>query len=191
MSVYIAAIDSTDSAAHVVEVAAGVARALGPAELHIIHVLAHPAQSHALDSGRALLDEHCAKAQKLFDGTVIGHLAAGEPWQEILQRAADLDADLVVVGTTDRRGLKRLVLGSVAERVTRRAQCPVLVARTKDYHTRLDSQIAPACPECLATQRETDRRELWCAKHAATHPKPHQHYELPEGYGAGSMFIRP
>lgn len=45
---------------------------------------------------------------------------------EILKRAADLPADLIVIGTHGRTGFDRLILGSVAERVLVKAKCPVL-----------------------------------------------------------------
>ena len=45
---------------------------------------------------------------------------------EILKRAADLRADLIVMGTHGRTGFDRLLLGSVAERVLVKARCPVL-----------------------------------------------------------------
>jgi len=45
---------------------------------------------------------------------------------EIVARAADLPADLIVMGTHGRSGFDRLVLGSVAERVLVKAKCPVL-----------------------------------------------------------------
>lgn len=45
---------------------------------------------------------------------------------EILKRAAELPADLIVIGTHGRSGFDRLVLGSVAERVLVKATCPVL-----------------------------------------------------------------
>ena len=45
----------------------------------------------------------------------------------ILRAASDFKADLVVMGTHGRRGFQRLVLGSVAERFLRIAQCPVLM----------------------------------------------------------------
>jgi nucleotide-binding universal stress UspA family protein len=45
---------------------------------------------------------------------------------EILQRAVDLPAGLIVMGTHGRSGFDRLVLGSVAERVLAKARCPVL-----------------------------------------------------------------
>lgn len=50
-----------------------------------------------------------------------GHVAG-----EIVARAHALPADLVVIGTHGRSGFERLVLGSVAERVLRKAECPVL-----------------------------------------------------------------
>jgi nucleotide-binding universal stress UspA family protein len=53
---------------------------------------------------------------------------AGEPADTILA-AASSGADLVVMGTHGRTGLARLLLGSVAEAVVRRATCPVLTVR--------------------------------------------------------------
>lgn len=47
--------------------------------------------------------------------------------ERILQEARSLKADLLVIGTHGRRGLRRLVLGSVAERVARTSSCPVLL----------------------------------------------------------------
>jgi nucleotide-binding universal stress UspA family protein len=53
-------------------------------------------------------------------------LRSGPAWEEILLAAAEAHADLIVVGTHGRRGLTRALLGSVAERVVRMAQLPVL-----------------------------------------------------------------
>jgi nucleotide-binding universal stress UspA family protein len=47
----------------------------------------------------------------------------------IVRHAADHGFDLVVIGTHGRTGVKRVILGSVAEAVVRKAPCPVLVAR--------------------------------------------------------------
>ncbi len=55
--------------------------------------------------------------------------ASGDPVEVILDQAKRLRADLIVLGTHGRRGLQRLVLGSVAESVVRRAGCPVLVVK--------------------------------------------------------------
>ena len=56
-------------------------------------------------------------------------VAPGDAVEVILDRATREMADLIVMGTQGRRGLQRLVLGSVAESVVRRAGCPVLVVK--------------------------------------------------------------
>jgi nucleotide-binding universal stress UspA family protein len=53
-------------------------------------------------------------------------IVEGEPAAEILKYGAETGADLMVLGTHGRHGFDRLVLGSVAERVLRRASCPTL-----------------------------------------------------------------
>jgi nucleotide-binding universal stress UspA family protein len=54
---------------------------------------------------------------------------AGEPSDAILVAAKEVGADLIVMGTHGRTGLSRLLIGSVAEAVLRRATCPVLTIR--------------------------------------------------------------
>jgi nucleotide-binding universal stress UspA family protein len=56
-------------------------------------------------------------------------LREGAPAEEILRAADDLGADLIVMGSHGRTGLGRLLMGSVAEAVMRRADCPVLLAK--------------------------------------------------------------
>jgi nucleotide-binding universal stress UspA family protein len=53
-------------------------------------------------------------------------LKTGLPWQGVLEAIKEVEADLVVMGTHGRRGLSRVTLGSVAERVVRLASVPVL-----------------------------------------------------------------
>lgn len=56
----------------------------------------------------------------------------GDARDAILGAAKAVHADLIVIGTHGRRGLSRLLLGSVAEDVLRRAPCPVLAVRLED-----------------------------------------------------------
>ncbi len=56
-------------------------------------------------------------------------LRRGPPWEQILDAAKELRADLVVVGTHGRRGLSHALLGSVAEKVVRLSPVPVLSVR--------------------------------------------------------------
>jgi nucleotide-binding universal stress UspA family protein len=53
----------------------------------------------------------------------------GVPWDVIVKVAREGGADVVILGTHGRTGLRHALLGSVAERVVRHAPCPVLVVR--------------------------------------------------------------
>ena len=55
----------------------------------------------------------------------------GFPVSAILSTAAEEHVDMIVMGTSGRTGLKRLLLGSVAEEVTRRSPCPVLTLKAQ------------------------------------------------------------
>lgn len=61
-----------------------------------------------------------------------GRLELGDPAEVIVRVASEGSFRLIVMGTHGRRGLSRLLWGSVAESVTRRAPCPVLTVRTGD-----------------------------------------------------------
>lgn len=108
------------------------------AQILIVHVEEPPtpyvaneyAISEAMDSAKRQL-------AKLLSGVVPSdsavryehRLLLGEPAREIVQLAVQEDVDLVVMGTHGRTGLSRLLMGSVAETVVRRAHCPVLTVK--------------------------------------------------------------
>ena len=72
------------------------------------------------------------EAERIATTGVRTALVEGDPAAGILRYARDHGVDLLVLGTHGRTGLRRLVLGSVAERVVRQAPCPVMVVRPKD-----------------------------------------------------------
>ncbi|SAL02357.1 universal stress protein [Caballeronia calidae] len=79
-----------------------------------------------LDSARARLTEAGIECEtELAETRNVTDSVA----QCLQRRAADMPADLVVMGTHGRTGLKRLALGSVAEVFVRRSVCPVLLTR--------------------------------------------------------------
>jgi nucleotide-binding universal stress UspA family protein len=81
--------------------------------------------------------DHLHRVQPPEPGVRIERLLTdGNPGEEILRVAAEIPCDLIVMGTHGRRGLARLLLGSVAEHVLRGAPCPVLTVNTP----------APQCP---------------------------------------------
>ncbi|MCF6158152.1 MAG: universal stress protein [wastewater metagenome] len=53
----------------------------------------------------------------------------GIPFQEIINTSIEIGADIIVMGTHGRTGLSHIMMGSVAEKVVRKSQCPVLTVR--------------------------------------------------------------
>jgi nucleotide-binding universal stress UspA family protein len=107
---------------------------------------------------------------------VVAHLRFDGIADEIAQLAADLEADLVVVGTHGRRGLSRLLLGSTAEATVRLAPCPVLVVRPKRL-PEAAPRIEPPCPRCVETRRASGGQEMWCEQHRERHGQRHTYHQ--------------
>jgi nucleotide-binding universal stress UspA family protein len=138
------AVDESPASARAVEHGAELARALS-AELRLLHVVdlgwLSVGPELALDVEAKIAARECAGdellAAALRRARAAGVAAAtkrkdtGSPAQSvadvIVKEAADWGAGLVVVGTRGRRGLERLVLGSVAEAVARASTVPVLL----------------------------------------------------------------
>jgi hypothetical protein len=103
---------------------------------------------------------------------VVTHVRTDAPAEEIAQLSADLDADLVVVGTHGRRGVSRMLMGSVAEGVVRLSPCTVLVVRPKQTDA---PHITPPCADCAETRRASGGAELWCTAHRQHHGQRQRH----------------
>jgi len=191
-TVILAAVDGSAASPYVVSAGAKFASMPG-AELHMVHVieaLADPKRlTEQLERGRQILENLGRDLPQNIPLTL--HLAAGTATREVLQLAANLQADLIVVGAHDLSRLEKLLLGSVSEPIVRKAQCPVYVVRRKDYHGKVVPELEPPCPDCLQVQRATGGKELWCARHAEKHAHGRVHYELPQGFAEGSTFVRP
>lgn len=85
-------------------------------------------QRRRRERAESLLEEHAAEAREhgLEVETVV---ATGKPAGEILTVADEHDVDQIVMGSHGRSGVGRVVFGSVAETVTRRAVVPVTIVR--------------------------------------------------------------
>jgi nucleotide-binding universal stress UspA family protein len=64
---------------------------------------------------------------------VVREIQTGPPFVEIVRYAKANDVDLIVMGTHGRSGIVHALLGSVAEKVVRKAPCPVLTVRDKGH----------------------------------------------------------
>ncbi|WP_294346822.1 universal stress protein [Prosthecochloris sp.] len=56
----------------------------------------------------------------------------GTPSETILEKAEELDVNLIIVGSHGKTGLSRILMGSVAESVVRKAKCPVLIVKAEE-----------------------------------------------------------
>lgn len=114
------------------------------AELHILHVLADvammmPEPASALSLPQNYLVEMKREAEQAL-GKILPERGSGgmktiratrmgNPLVGIIEYADEKNIDLIVLGTHGRGGLAHMLLGSVAEKVVRKAHCPVLTVR--------------------------------------------------------------
>lgn len=127
---------------HALEQAVALARETG-AEVSVLHVFTFAPVAHSVAVGASIpmepmrLDPSSRAAVTGDMATFIDEvdtsginlsttLFEGDAVTRILDRATDWNADVIVMGTHGRSGFERLLLGSVAEKVLRKAPCPVL-----------------------------------------------------------------
>ena len=112
------------------------------ARVHLLHVIQDPAAQPWAAEGLAIplfaaveqwqkeaKERLQASVPKADAGRVTVAVAVAMPHPEILRYAAANEIDLIVMGTHGRAGVSHMLLGSIAERVVRRAPCPVLTVR--------------------------------------------------------------
>ena len=69
-------------------------------------------------------------------------VSSGNPFEKILDAGEDERIDLIVLATHGRTGVKRLLIGNVAEKVVRHAPCPVLTVRPRAVNRKLKAGSA-------------------------------------------------
>ncbi len=123
---------SSESALHT---AASLARQ-GAADIILVHAIEpsasdrarHPTHNPASQKAGRLL-QRAVETANAESSVIESVVEPGNPVEIILEQAKRVMADIIVMGTTGRRGMRRLILGSVAEAIVRRAGCPVLVVK--------------------------------------------------------------
>lgn len=189
--VIVVGIDYSPASDLALERAFELAAARPRAEVHVLSVVnlygaqaivdgsAQPVgvSSVTLADAISALERYVQQRRSSFQGTLDSvevrcHLRLDAPATEVAQMAADLEADMVVVGTHGRRGIARLLLGSVAEAVVRLAPCPVLVVRPKALPEQ-PPRIEPPCPQCVEAREASAGAEFWCEQHRERHGQRH------------------
>jgi universal stress protein A len=146
--------DLTKRADAAIAYATSLAAALG-ARLHLVHVIEEPFATaapyeFALPDTPERREYRYQRASEALAATaalaptslpVTIEIRSGAAADEIVKAAIDYGADLIVMTTHGRSGLDYLVKGSIAERVLRRARCPVLAVqqpgRPSDWMTKV------------------------------------------------------
>jgi nucleotide-binding universal stress UspA family protein len=182
--VIIAALQFDDTGERALREASRMALRDPDAQLHVVHVIAPSlaaerdgestaiaAQlSRAPDKIREYVDRVCAGTSL----KIVAHVRSGTPHDVILQCAADYGADVIVIGTHQRHGFEKLLLGSVGEKVLREAHCPVFIAAPKSHNPRESNpSIEPPCPDCITTRQTTGDPDAWCERHSRSRLRPH------------------
>ena len=117
------------------------------AKLYIVHIIydfTKATYSHVPHiSSDQIVDDITAWARNEIDKCCIEQIRGlskveklvlnGVPYEEIVKFAEDKKIDIIVMGTYGRTGLDKLIFGSTAERVVRKAPCPVLTVRQPEY----------------------------------------------------------
>ena len=139
--------DFSEHSEHAASYAAELARRFEVDEVHCVHVSDVPADLMATfgyyltgpseqfidqirDESRRSLDEFAK--QHLPDLPVETAFLEGRPFVEIIRYARAKDVGLIVIATHGRTGLTHALFGSVAEKVVRKAPCPVLVVKRQE-----------------------------------------------------------
>jgi nucleotide-binding universal stress UspA family protein len=135
------AVDDDPVSVRAADVGSELARALG-GEVALIHVN-DIVVAYAGDTGiprRDLIAQTEQESKRLLSGfrerlslapSTLEFVEVGTPATAITRAAKDWPADLIVIGSHGRGGMRRALLGSVAEGVMRNAPCPVLVVRSQ------------------------------------------------------------
>jgi nucleotide-binding universal stress UspA family protein len=137
------ATDFSEQADHALEYAAELGRQLD-ATIHLVHSIIVPVlgvPEMGVAYGSMMIELQTKKAQNALDACAARYrdrvslaptrLEIGDAREVIDRVAVEIGADLIVMGTHGRRGVRRMLLGSVAESVVRSAPCPVLTVRPK------------------------------------------------------------
>jgi nucleotide-binding universal stress UspA family protein len=137
-------VDFSEHSTKAVRYGAELAAKFG-AELHLFHAIEtrayaydetatyFPPEPIAEVESAALKELDKVKIEAADQVHVIRNVARGNPFVEIVRYARDNTVDLIVIGTHGRGAIAHMLLGSVAERVVRKAPCPVLVVRGEQH----------------------------------------------------------
>lgn len=123
------------------------------AKLFLLHVPQHPGVAAETEYPIGIYETMKNAASQRLGGLLTAEemhelqpeyaMRVGHAPDEIVQFAADHGVSLIVMGTHGREGVARVMIGSVAETVVRRASCPVLTVHSPEREFVLNEEVVP------------------------------------------------
>ena len=153
----LSATDFSEFSNHTVSYGVALAKEFG-ADLHICHVIDLSSvaiygefqldpvgqQDRIMEDANAQLEELAGDQPVAWEPLI----TVGKPADEISRAVEDKDIDLVITATRGRSGFKRLILGSVTERLMRTLSCPLLVVRSHEHELKQEIKLQKILVGC-------------------------------------------
>ena len=139
------ATDFSESSDHAFEYAIMLSRKFG-SKLVLIHVINEPVDlrgfyvphisfdklEEEIEQGAwKVMDKFCRTHLKDYEKHEC-HVVPGIPYEEIIKKGEEVNADLIIMGTHGRTGFDHVLFGSTAEKVVRKSPIPVMTIRIKE-----------------------------------------------------------
>jgi len=123
------------------------------AKIHMLHVLEgkNPILKFVSDKDKPVIEKKIAeKLENIVDTLTFDapvevsySIEKGNLIDSILKKRKDIDAKLIVVGTTGSKDIRKKIIGSNALRIIREAECPVISIKSKNAFKEIDNIILP------------------------------------------------
>jgi nucleotide-binding universal stress UspA family protein len=111
--------------------------------IHVVHSGDQPSQVHADQEKQSARKVTLEEGRKMISNLLVDKnlvirsikilVRSGSPAKEIVKAANEMGADIIVMSTHGRTGLRHALMGSVAEKVVRYAVCPVLTVKPEEF----------------------------------------------------------
>ena len=99
---------------------------------YVPHISFETLEEEIEQGARKMMDRFCRTHLRDYE-KYESFIVPGVPYDEIIKKAGEVDADLIIMGTHGRSGLDHVLFGSTAEKVVRKAPCPVLTVRSGEH----------------------------------------------------------
>ena len=148
-------VDFSETSEAALKYGVALARAFG-SQLYLLHVPEHPGEAAEAEYPIGLFETmqtaahdrlgHLLTEEETRELHPVYKMHIGTPCEEIVSFAREREIDLIVMGTHGRTGIARVLIGSVAEKVVRKAPCPVLTVHHPEHEFLVNQPASRSVP---------------------------------------------